>query len=1184
LATTNANFKVKNGLDASGDISTTANLYANKTSFASNIVSSGPGSITYWKIATLPVSSAGTYDHLIIDAVLDDNWGSDQKVNTRILFSNRNAFTYRYYLNGTVRSAARVLAYRETDTSISIYLRAGSGNFCSFSYNITHGLDNGTTVIKNPASTTTTPSGTLVFDSSNVSTYVPESYIPYSGQPVIRGLVNSSGAVSGASFVRSGGTSAQFLKADGSVDSNTYLPTTSSYFAGHHPEGRVMHNAYLTNDLANARLRGATVSATQNGSAYTISNTDWDAMFSGRADFLNISPTSGFTFPLVLTVSLPRTLTYGTWVGIGFGNSGWRANSVKIEVFSLNSSTWVTVVDTASNTSEDVFAAVSGLSGGNSLGINQIRYTLSAPNSTQLRIAHLWAYNFNSDMWSQTMMPRAGGSFYGPVTNTTIDPASVPLIVKGAASQTANVFEIKNSSNSVMASLAANNTWLVNGIGITAGDHRVGTGTYFSSALSVQARATTEVGAVVRGASGQTADLLQIQNSTPSTLLSVSSNGSLTAPSLTVSSGGTYGTGSIYADSNWGMIFRARTASPVNAQYRWANSADGELMRLDNSGRLIVSNSLSGSTQGTAQIEARAVNATTIGAIIRGATSQSANLQEWQTSTPTTVASISATGAFTSAGDITAENNLRSSYSSGDEGGQIFLNKAVTNTTLVSGVNIDVYQNKLRFWEDGGNNRGFYIDMTTGANSVGTNLVGGGSGTVTSVAMTVPTGLSISGSPITSSGTLALTLTSGYSIPTTSSQANWDTAFTDRNKWDGGSTGLTASTGRTSLGATTVGSNIFTLTNPSAISWLRVNADNTVTARSATDTRTDLGLGTMATQSSTSPSITTSITTPTTGTFDLINTTATTVNFAGAATTLNIGTGSITKTINLGTSSASTTTVNIGTSATSSSTINLQATTIDVGRNIVVNGTATGVNAFIYGPEAGNNGTSGNATAGHLYIRGGGAYHGDEFNTGTVTGGNLYLDAGFSSTLNGTSVKGGVLVGTTTDTGSVTIGRTGVTTSTPGAFTATQTVTGGNLTTGGTLTRTSLSGGGTTGASINDTGAFIRTASSARYKQDIADAAYSYEDILGLSPKTFRLKEEAESNPNARVYGGLIAEDVHELESLRVFVNYKTEDDGSVVPDGIAYGEMVSALVSALKYQDAIIKSLETRIQALENN
>lgn len=38
-------------------------------------------------------------------------------------------------------------------------------------------------------------------------------------------------------------------------------------------------------------------------------------------------------------------------------------------------------------------------------------------------------------------------------------------------------------------------------------------------------------------------------------------------------------------------------------------------------------------------------------------------------------------------------------------------------------------------------------------------------GTVTSVAATVPTGLSISGSPITTAGTLAVSLTSGYMIP-----------------------------------------------------------------------------------------------------------------------------------------------------------------------------------------------------------------------------------------------------------------------------------------------------------------------------------------------------------------------------------------------------------------------------------
>jgi len=208
----------------------------------------------------------------------------------------------------------------------------------------------------------------------------------------------------------------------------------------------------------------------------------------------------------------------------------------------------------------------------------------------------------------------------------------------------------------------------------------------------------------------------------------------------------------------------------------------------------------------------------------------------------------------------------------------------------------------------------------------GTNWVNGsaGSGSVTSVDMTVPTGLAVSGNPVTTSGTLAVTYATGYAIPTTAKQTEWDTAYTDRLKWDGGSTGLnaatgrtslglgtaattaatdyataaqgakadsalqsytetdpvyvasswygttnnstnwntaytdrlkwdggatglTASTGRTSLGATTVGGNLFTLTNPSAVTFVRLNADNTVSALSASDFRTAIGAGTSST-------------------------------------------------------------------------------------------------------------------------------------------------------------------------------------------------------------------------------------------------------------------------------------------------------------------------------------------------
>lgn len=51
-------------------------------------------------------------------------------------------------------------------------------------------------------------------------------------------------------------------------------------------------------------------------------------------------------------------------------------------------------------------------------------------------------------------------------------------------------------------------------------------------------------------------------------------------------------------------------------------------------------------------------------------------------------------------------------------------------------------------------------------------------------------------------------------------------------------------TARTNLGATTIGANIFTATNPSAITFLRANVDNTVSFLNASDFRTAIGAGT----------------------------------------------------------------------------------------------------------------------------------------------------------------------------------------------------------------------------------------------------------------------------------------------------------------------------------------------------
>jgi hypothetical protein len=494
--------------------------------------------------------------------------------------------------------------------------------------------------------------------------------------PVVGGTDKFS-FLSAQSFAKIGGTSSQFLKADGSVDASTYMTTAIPYVAGHHAEGRYLASAALMNDLGNARLRGSTFTFTN----VSPTNAQIDTMFDGTAGVV-VWTTSGITFPVVIEFTLPRTLQYGAIVGVGFGNATWRANSVKIEAFSNGA--WVTCIDTTTNTSEDVIASIPGSN--STPGTTKLRYTFANPNSVQFRICHLWGFNYNSDMWTQLQMPRAGGTMYGSLavqgyTQTLGTTNVVQNVIRGVSGQTSNLAEWQNSAGSVVASIAPDGTSTLGSLYITAGTHKIygpvevlsnssgttnfsmfGYGVSSSTNLTIGIKNTDSVNnrnwQLISGGgnySGQSGNWigeggLIFQENNPNDSSQVVRGGFRRGGQFALGGDKTYSASlsiTPLSTSTIGQVVRANASQTASLQ-EWQLSDGSAAYTIDSNGHMFAgaSKGLYLNTEyisGT-RFAIASISASQIGMIIRGNTSQTGNLTEWRNVSDTVLASIDANG------------------------------------------------------------------------------------------------------------------------------------------------------------------------------------------------------------------------------------------------------------------------------------------------------------------------------------------------------------------------------------------------------------------------------------------------------------------------------------------------------------------------------------------------------------
>jgi hypothetical protein len=228
--------------------------------------------------------------------------------------------------------------------------------------------------------------------------------------------------------------------------------------------------------------------------------------------------------------------------------------------------------------------------------------------------------------------------------------ASVGAIIRGFASQTADLIQAQNSSGAVTFKVGPN------------GHVSVATSSQFHSeaALSVASLAAAARVVVIRAAASQTGNLLEVQDSTGATsLMRVGSGGDVGTPSI---ANAAFTSPAIAFDTAAVRIFNRNAVANVPLRVdamagqtgdiqQWRNSAGSALAWVNSFGGIVTSSTLSTGPATTAgpQLDVGINTATPdrIGIVVKAAAAQTADLQQWRNSANAVLADVDSAGLIT---------------------------------------------------------------------------------------------------------------------------------------------------------------------------------------------------------------------------------------------------------------------------------------------------------------------------------------------------------------------------------------------------------------------------------------------------------------------------------------------------------------------------------------------------------
>lgn len=299
-----------------------------------------------------------------------------------------------------------------------------------------------------------------------------------------------------------------------------------------------------------------------------------------------------------------------------------------------------------------------------------IQHSEEFANSTITELNTTGTDATTSNVMPNFLSSKAGlSAIFNPITLYSNSASNIPLTIKGFASQSANLQEWQDSSANVIAKVDASGVTSVRSIrsantipNASVVDntlYNLGVGpnasSYGISWLRVKSGYAGDIVSVFEGTTSQTGDLTQWKNSAGTLLAKVDSTGQITSnvqissaistPLVLQNSAFGVGTG-----TNITMNYGSGDYVKIESAYATSPGAGGAYLALKtnhNAGasattKLLIDN------QGTVTINGFVADAQ--GLIVKGAASQSVDLQQWQNSAGSVLAKVDASGYMGSIG------------------------------------------------------------------------------------------------------------------------------------------------------------------------------------------------------------------------------------------------------------------------------------------------------------------------------------------------------------------------------------------------------------------------------------------------------------------------------------------------------------------------------------------------------